>query len=108
MRDASLSVRLYRWLLRLYPPGFREDYSGPMERELRDELAECRGPWARGALLIRLLADLAMSIPEQLSREASQDLKLHASALGQPSVAGTASPSPPSPSALAPTRVFLA
>jgi hypothetical protein len=74
MRDASLSVRLYRWLLRLYPPGFREDYSGPMERELRDELAECRGAWARGALLIRLLADLAMSIPEQLSREASQDL----------------------------------
>ena len=28
MPDAPFSLRLYRWLLRLYPAGFRENYAG--------------------------------------------------------------------------------
>jgi hypothetical protein len=37
MPDASFSLKFYRWLLNLYPAGFREDYAGLMEREYRDE-----------------------------------------------------------------------
>src|SRR5438094_10310015 len=74
MRDTPLSLKLYRWLLRLYPAGFLDNYAGPMEREFRDELAESSGGWALAALWIRLLADLAISIPVQLSREVSQDM----------------------------------
>ena len=75
MRDIPFSLKLYRWLLRLYPAGFREDYAGPMETEFRDELAESRGVWALAALWIRLLADLASSIPVQVSHEVLQDFR---------------------------------
>src|ERR1700674_4751709 len=75
MRDTPFSLKLYRWFLRLYPAGFRENYAGPMEREFRDELAESSRVWALAALWIRLLADLAISIPVQVSREVSQDLR---------------------------------
>ena len=75
MRDTPFSLKLYRWLLRLYPAGFREEYAGPMEREFRDELAESSGAGALAKLWIRLLADLAQSIPLQISREMSQDVR---------------------------------
>jgi len=75
MPDESFSLRLYRWLLKLYPAGFRENYAGPIEREFRDEVAESSGVWSRAALWIRLLADLAVSIPEQLAHEVFQDFR---------------------------------
>ncbi len=75
MRDRSFSRRVYRWLLRLYPPGFRENYSGPMEKEFRDEVGEASGPLALASLWVRLIADLAVSVPAQLSREVIQDVK---------------------------------
>ncbi len=75
MPDTPVSLKLYRWLLKLYPAGFRENYAGPMEKEFRDELAESSGFWALAALWIRLLADLAVSIPVQLSREVFQDFR---------------------------------
>lgn len=75
MRDTPFSLKLYRWLLRLYPVAFRENYSGPIERDFRDELAESGGGWALAALWIRLLADLAVSVPVQVSREVFQDLR---------------------------------
>lgn len=75
MRDTPFSLKFYRWLLKLYPAGFLENYGGPMEREFRDELAESRGAWALAALWFRLLADLAISIPAQVSSEVSQDVK---------------------------------
>ncbi|MFZ0038796.1 MAG: ADOP family duplicated permease [Candidatus Acidiferrales bacterium] len=75
MRDEPFSLRLYRRLLKLYPAGFRETYAGPLEMEFRDELAESKGAWALAALWIRLLADLAVSIPVQVSREALQDFR---------------------------------
>ena len=75
MRDTPFSLKLYRWLLRLYPAGFREDYARPMETEFRDELAESSGFWAHAAFWIRLLGDLAVSIPIQVSREALQDFR---------------------------------
>ena len=30
-RDTPFSLKLYRWLLRFCPVGFRENYAGPME-----------------------------------------------------------------------------
>jgi predicted permease len=75
MPDAPFSLRLYRWLLKLYPAGFRENYAGPLEREFRDELNESTGTGGRAMLWIRLIADLAISVPLQFSHEVSQDAR---------------------------------
>src|SRR5215469_11111131 len=75
MPSQRLSVSVYRVLLKLYPPGFREDYAGPMEKEFRDELAESSGMGNIAMLWIRLLVDLAVSVPRQVSREVRQDLR---------------------------------
>lgn len=73
MREHSISVRLYRWLLKLYPASFRDEYSGELERQFRDELADSSGPASRALLWLRLLFDLAVSVPAQLAREIAQD-----------------------------------
>lgn len=75
MPDTPISLKLYRFLLKLYPSGFRDDYAGPMEREFLDELTESSGGFALVKLWIRLLADLSVSIPLQFSREVSQDVR---------------------------------
>ncbi len=75
MPDEPFSLKLYRWLIKLYPAGFRENYAGPLEREFRDELSQSQGLWARACLWYRLLVDLAISIPAQVSREVSQDVR---------------------------------
>lgn len=71
MRELTLSI--YRRLLRLYPAAFREEYSGELERQVREELAELHGAAAIAMLWVRLLRDLAVSIPAQLTREVAQD-----------------------------------
>lgn len=71
MPDDAPSLRLYRRLLKLYPAGFRDEYAGAMERAFRDELAEGSGM----LLWVRLLADLAISVPAQLAREIAQDAR---------------------------------
>ncbi|MGB8521368.1 MAG: ABC transporter permease [Candidatus Acidiferrales bacterium] len=75
MPRAPFSLKLYRFLLKLYPAGFQDDYAGPMEREFRDELVESSGVFALASFWIRLLADLAVSIPLQFLREVSQDAR---------------------------------
>jgi predicted permease len=75
MPNAPFSLELYRFLLKLYPAGFRNEYAGPLEREFRDELAESTGVFALAKLWVRLLADLAISIPLQFAREVSQDAR---------------------------------
>jgi hypothetical protein len=75
MPEASLFLKLYRLLLKLYPATFREEYAVPMERAFRDELAESHNIWALAALWLRLLSDLAKSIPLQLMREIRQDTR---------------------------------
>src|SRR6516164_2494187 len=73
MSDAPASLRLYRWFLKLYPASFRENYAELLEREFRDELRESAGAGARCRLWIRLIADLAISVPLQFAREVAQD-----------------------------------
>ncbi len=75
MPEAGRSLRVYRWLQRLYPAGFRESYGGPMERAFRDELEECTGGWERAGLWGRVLGDLAVSVPAQFAREVGQDAR---------------------------------
>ena len=48
MPDEPFSLRLYRWLLKLYPAGFRENYAELLEREFRDELNESTGAASPG------------------------------------------------------------
>ena len=63
MSEKSVSQKVYRWLLKLSPSGFCDDYSGPMEQQFRDELSEASGVWALTVLWIRVLADLTATIP---------------------------------------------
>ena len=73
MPDEPASLRLYRWFLKLYPAIFRENYAALLEREFRDELRESTGTGALCIIWIRLIADLAVSVPLQLAREVAQD-----------------------------------
>lgn len=66
-------VRVYRWLLKLYPARFREEYGGPLEREFADEYREAGA--RRGRLWLRTLADLAVSVPRQAAHELRQDIR---------------------------------
>ena len=75
MPDAPFSLKVYRLLLKLFPAGFREEYAVSMEREFRAELAESAGALRLAALWMRLLVDLARSIPFQLLREIRQDAR---------------------------------
>ena len=75
MPDEPFSLRLYRRLVRLYPAGFRESYAQLLEREFRDELGESSGVAGRVGLWIRLIGDLAISVPSQFSREVAQDAR---------------------------------
>ncbi|MBZ5580124.1 MAG: ABC transporter permease [Acidobacteriia bacterium] len=75
MPDQPFSLRLYRWVLNLYPATFRDNYAGLLEREFRDELQESSGTAALCRLWIRLIADLAISVPGQLAREVGQDTR---------------------------------
>jgi len=75
MPEEPVSRKIYRWLLKLYPAGFRETYAGPMEQEFREELTESTGAWALALLWIRLLIDLAVTIPAQVAREFAQDAR---------------------------------
>jgi putative ABC transport system permease protein len=62
-------LKIYRWLLRFYPAAFHDEYAGPMEQAFRDELAEARNGFAIGWLWMRLLFDLALSVPSQVTKE---------------------------------------
>ena len=75
MPEPSISVRIYRRLLRLYPAAFREEYGEQMEQDLAEELAEASGPAARTWLWMRLIFDVASSLPAQVAREAASDAR---------------------------------
>lgn len=66
-------LRFYRFLLHFYPAAFREEYAKAMEQEVRDELAETQSKSSLVWLWMRLLFDLAASVPEQLAVEIARD-----------------------------------
>ena len=75
MHDEPASLRLYRFFLKLYPASFRENYAELLESEFRDEVRESTGTAAVCMLWIRLIVDLAISVPLQLTREITQDAR---------------------------------
>ncbi len=68
-------MRFYRWLLKLYPARFREEYETPLERQFRDDYRDARSAGERAAFFARAWLDLAVTIPAEISRELLQDLR---------------------------------
>jgi putative ABC transport system permease protein len=68
------SLKLYSWLLRLSPARFREEYQTPMVRQFRDEYRETVTARGRFGFWIRVVLDLAGSLPVEIARELRQDL----------------------------------
>ena len=69
------SLRLYRWLLKLYPAGFREQYGTPMHRQFQDEYAEVQDVPDLLRLWARTVGDIARSAPRQFASEIAQDAR---------------------------------
>ncbi len=80
-------LKLYRVLLHLYPTAFREEYAQPMEQEFRDELAEAQTGFSVLWLWMRLLFDLAVSLPVQAGERNGPRQSARFSALGKTSLA---------------------
>ena len=66
---------IYRWLLRLYPARFREEYETPMERQFWDDYRDADGGVGRVGFWLRTFRDLAVFIPGEIVRELAGDLK---------------------------------
>ena len=63
-RAVRISVRLYEWLLRLYPKPFRRHYGQPMWQLFRDQCREAcndQAGYGLARLWIRVFADLAVT-----------------------------------------------
>jgi hypothetical protein len=67
--------RIYRWLLRLQPARFREEYGDLLEDQFWEEYREVQGPRGRVLFWLRTISDLAASIPAQIAHEARQDIR---------------------------------
>jgi putative ABC transport system permease protein len=68
-------MRIYRWLLKLYPARFREEYETPLERQFLDDYREARSARALLVFWLRALWDLCLTIPSEFARELWQDLR---------------------------------
>ena len=55
-------------MLKLYPARFREEFGAPLERQFTDEYRDAETTGDRALLLLRTLADLAVTIPAELAR----------------------------------------
>jgi hypothetical protein len=73
MPNDSRSVRLYRRLIERYPASFHETDAGSLEQAFRDKLDKASGSWGVARLWFFALADLFISIPVHVMREALQD-----------------------------------
>jgi len=62
-------MRLYRWLLRLCPKAFREEYGAAMEETFVRRLADAHGTtmWRRGYVWTRELAGLTVLAVSDMS-----------------------------------------
>jgi putative ABC transport system permease protein len=69
------SSRLYRWLLRLYPAEFREQYGAPMHRQFQDDYAEVQDSRDLLRFWARTVGDIARSAPRQFASEIAQDAR---------------------------------
>jgi len=66
-----MSERVYRWLIRLYPRAFQEEYGAASRQLFRDRWNTERSFLARCRLWFDVLGDLAISIPREYRRPVS-------------------------------------
>lgn len=67
--------RVYRWLLKLYPARFREEFETQLDQQFGDEYRETFGAWSRIVFMLRALADFVVTLPAEIAREMRQDLR---------------------------------
>lgn len=67
--------KLYRWLLKLYPAGFRDEYEAPMERQFLDDYRDAASNCQRTQLWARTVLDVIISAPAETASEFRADLK---------------------------------
>ena len=76
-----VSVRLYRLLLKLYPAGFRERFSEPLQRDFQDDYAGVHGLGDAARFWTRTLADVGRSVPAQVAERNSDRTRVMRSRL---------------------------
>lgn len=64
-----MSEKIYAWLLKLYPSGFRRDYGASAMQLFRDRLQAERGFSQRLRFWLDVIADLAVSFPREHWRQ---------------------------------------
>ncbi len=69
------AIKIYRWLLKLYPAGFREEFGVPLEQQFRDDYRDAQGAPQRVGIWLAAITDLAVSIPNQLVHELTLDVR---------------------------------
>ena len=75
-------IAIYRWMIRLYPAGFRSEYGLLLERQLQDEIrdAETRSErlwiWLQAA--VETLTNLPIQYGQELARDLRHSLRVHA------------------------------
>jgi uncharacterized protein (TIGR03435 family) len=66
-----MSEKIYLWLLRLYPSGFRKRYGEESLQLFRDRSREERGFFSKARLWLDLLADSAVALPREYRHAAA-------------------------------------
>ncbi len=74
---------MYRWLLRLYPASFRDEYGGEMQAVFARQQRDARTPAARAVLWLRTVADTCVSAAVVHWDILAQDLRYSARTLGR-------------------------
>ena len=69
------AMRVYGWLLKLYPARFREEYEPALERQFQDEYRDVTSPGEAVRLWSGALWDLATSVPRQIFSEMTMDIR---------------------------------
>lgn len=69
-----MSERIFAWLLKLYPPRFREEYGAFALQLFRDRLQSERGLPKRFRLWLDIILDLIVSVPREHRRPLHREL----------------------------------
>jgi hypothetical protein len=66
-----MSEKIYAWMLKLYPAHFRHEYEASAMQLFRDRLRAERGFFRRLRFWLDVIADFAVSVPREHSRQAA-------------------------------------
>lgn len=88
-RSVEFSVRMYEALIRLYPTSFRREYGSELSLLFREQIADARGKRRAVALIVawlRVLNDLAWTVPDEQFQEIRRRIAMRSVALAVLSV----------------------